>query len=121
MDFDEAVQHVEEVIVQEGFVHMLTRAIDEVIKNKLGVAEYPRYTIILACGPELAKAALDVSKDVGLLFPCSFTVFEDQGKVWVAHVSIMKIASAIGLAPAEAMQPVIDMTSKMVQAAWPRF
>ena len=121
MDFDEAVKHVEKIIVEEGFSHMLTKSIDTIFKQKLGVKVYPRYTIILACAPKFAKAALDVSKNVGLLFPCSFTVFEDEGKVYAGHASIMKIAPEVGLAPADEMKPVIEMTGEAVHRAWERF
>jgi uncharacterized protein (DUF302 family) len=121
MPFDEAVKRVETVVKEEGFSHMLTKNIDDILREKLGVEDYPKYTVILACGPKFAKAALDVSKDVGLLFPCTFSVYEDDGKVWVGHVSLMKIAPAIGLAPADAMQPVIEMTGAAVRAAWERF
>ncbi|MFB0551213.1 MAG: DUF302 domain-containing protein, partial [Nitrososphaeria archaeon] len=71
--------------------------------------------------PELAKMALDVSKDVGNLFPCSFVVYEDQGNVSVSHISIMKIAAAVGLAPRDRMAPVIDKTGEKVHKAWNRF
>ena len=120
MDFDEAVERVETIVEEEGFSHMLTKEISMIFKKKLGI-DYPRYTIILACGPEFAKAALDVSKNVGLLFPCSFVVYIDAGKVYVSHISIMKIAPAIEIAPADEMQPVIEMTGKAVHKAWDRF
>lgn len=117
MSFDEAVKHVEKVVIGEGFSHMLTKPIHSIFKQKLGIA-YPKYTIILACAPELAKGALDVSKNVGLLFPCSFVVYEDEGKVIVAHTSIMKVAVEVGLADKDGMAPVIAMTGKKVHAAW---
>ena len=100
---------------------MLIKPIDEIFEKKLGIKNYPKYTTILACGPEFAKAALDVSKDVGLLFPCSFVVYEDRDKIFVAHTSIMKIAPEIGFASQEDMKPVIKMTGKAVNAAWDRF
>jgi len=121
MDFDEAVKHVEKTISEEGFSILLTKSIDDMMKKKLGLTDYSRYTIILACAPELAKMALDVSKDVGNLFPCSFVVYEDQGKVSVSHISIMKIAAAVGLAPRDRMAPVIDKTGEKVHKAWNRF
>ena len=99
---------------------MLTKPIHQIFKNKLGI-DYEKYTIILACAPEFAKAALDVSKQVGLIFPCSFVVYEDNGKVYVSHASIMKIAPEAGLAPLDEMKPVIEMTGKGVHAAWDRF
>jgi uncharacterized protein (DUF302 family) len=121
MDFDKAVDHIKKVAEEEGFSVMLVKDIDKIFKKKLGIKEYPRYTIILACGPEFAKGALDVSKNVGMLFPCSFVVYEEEGKIFVAHISIMKIAPEIGLAPAEEMEPVIKMTGEAVHKAWDRF
>lgn len=121
MKFDNAVKHVEEIVKDEGFSVLMVKAIHDIFKQKLGVEEYPRYTMICACGAKLAKAALDVSKNMGLLFPCSFVVYEDQGEVFVAHVSIMKMGPEVGLAPADKMQPVIEMTGEMVGRAWSRF
>ncbi|MBD3186485.1 DUF302 domain-containing protein [Candidatus Bathyarchaeota archaeon] len=121
MNHDDAVKHVESIITEEGFSVMLVKDIDKIFKKKLGVEEYPRYTIICACGPKFAKAALDASWQAGFLFPCSFVVHEKNGKTWVSHISIMKIAPAIGLADPEAMEPVIKMTGDAVHAAWDRF
>ncbi|MFO7795301.1 MAG: DUF302 domain-containing protein [Promethearchaeati archaeon] len=119
MDFDKAVKKVETIVEEEGFSLLLTKDLDKIFKKNLGV-DYSRYTMILACAPEFAKGALDVSKNVGLLFPCSFVVYEDQGKVFVSHISIMKIAPEIELASADEMQPVIDMTGEAVHKAWDR-
>ena len=116
--FDDAITKVEEACKKEGFGLLLTKNIDEIFKKKFGLDYYPRYTFILACAPELAKAALDVSKDVGTLFPCSFVVYEDEGKVFVMHASIMKAAAETGLAPKNAMAPVIEMTRKRVHKVW---
>ncbi len=118
MDFDSAVSHVEKVVSEEGFSVLMVKAIDEVIKNKLGVEGYPRYTSIMACGADLAKMALDVSKDVGTLFPCSFVVYEEDNKVLVAHVSIMKMSTELGFVSQEKMAHVIEETSKRVRSAW---
>lgn len=116
--FDEAVARVEQACKEEGFGILLTKSIDEIFKNKLGLESYPRFSTILACAPELAKAALDVSIDVGALFPCSFVVYEDEGKTFVMHASIMKAAIETGLAPKDAMAPVIEMTGKRVHKVW---
>jgi uncharacterized protein (DUF302 family) len=121
MDFHDAVQHVEKIIQEEGFTVLMTKSVDEIFAKKLGITDYPRYTMILGCGPELAKAALDISFNVGLLFPCSFVVYEEENAVFVSHSSIMKMATVLGFAPADRMQPVIEMTGKVVHAAWSRF
>jgi len=120
-DFDTAVDHIVKVIEDEGFTVMLTKSIDGILKQKLGITGYPRYTTILVCGPELAKMALDASVNVGLVFPCSFVVYEQDDKVFVSHISIMKMAKELGLASAEAMDPIIEITSKKVGKAWEQF
>jgi uncharacterized protein (DUF302 family) len=121
MDYDIAVKHIEKVVSDEGFSVLMVKAIDEVIKNKLGIEDYPKYTSIMACGADLAKMALDVSKDVGTLFPCSFVVYEEDNKVMVAHVSIMKMSTELGIVSQEKMAHLIEETSKRVQSAWGKF
>jgi uncharacterized protein (DUF302 family) len=116
--FDKAIAKVEQACKEEGFGLLLTKNIDEIFKKKFGLESYPRYTFILACAPELAKAALEVSKDVGTLFPCSFVVCEDEGKIFVMHASIMKAAAETGLAPKDKMAPVIEMTGERVHRVW---
>ena len=118
MDFELSVKHVEEAIKGAGLSILLTKSIDAILAHKLGLTDHPRYTLILACAPKLAKMALDVSKDIGNLFPSSFVVYEEKGKVMVSHISIMKAAVETGLAPAQAMEPVIQKTAEIIHAAW---
>ncbi|MCJ7817639.1 DUF302 domain-containing protein [Candidatus Thorarchaeota archaeon] len=115
--FDETVKRTEEALASEGFGHLLSKGLDEMFKLKLGV-DFPRYTIILACAPELAKMGLEASLDVGTLYPCSFVVYEDKGKVMVSHTSIMRAASELELAPTDVMVPVIEETGKRVNKVW---
>lgn len=116
--FDEAVKRVEDACVSEGFGLQLTKGVHDIFKQKLGIDDYPRYTAILVCNPHLAKRALDISKDMGTIFPCSFTVYEENGKVMIAHTSIMKIGVEIGLAPQEEMESLIEETGKRIRKVW---
>jgi uncharacterized protein (DUF302 family) len=68
--------------------------------------------MILVCAPVLAKMALDVSKDVGTLFPCSFVVYKYNGKVVVSHVSIMNVDQKISIASEYQMKRIIEKTKK---------
>lgn len=120
MGFDDAVKHVESIVKEEGFTVLIVKPIHDIFKEKIGVEGYPRYMMICACGVKLAKAALDVSKNMSLLFPCSFLVYEVGEDIYVAHVLIMKIGPVSGLASVEDMQPVIEMTGEMVGRAWSR-
>ncbi|MFW9974168.1 MAG: DUF302 domain-containing protein [Candidatus Thorarchaeota archaeon] len=116
--FDEAVKKVEDACVSEGFGLQLTKGVHDIFKQKLGIDNYPRYTAILVCNPHLAKRALDISKDMGTIFPCSFTVYEENGKVMIAHTSIMKIGVEIGLASQEEMESLIEETGKRIRKVW---
>lgn len=118
LSFQEAVDAVEKA-VKEEFSVLMVKSIDEVIKKNMDLEDYPlKYTTILACGPELAKMALDVSEDVGSLMPCSFSVYEKSGRVFASHVSIMKIASEMGIADSGGMKPVIAKTGEKVEKVW---
>ena len=116
--FDEAVKRVEDTCESEGFGLQLTKGLHDVLKQKLGIEDYPKFTAILVCNPHLAKRALEISKDMGTLFPCSFTVYEEDGKVKVAHTSIMKAGVELGLASKEDMADLIEDTSKKVKKVW---
>lgn len=116
--FEEALNRAKAEISKE-FSVMMVKSIDEVIKKKLDIADYPlKYTTILACNPEIAKMALDVSEDVGTLMPCSFVVYEKEERVFVAHVSIMKIAPEVGITGEEEMKTIIDKTGEKVSKVW---
>ncbi len=120
MDFDEAVKHVEKIVQEEGFGLLASKPLHTIFEQKLGIKDYPRFMMICVCGPKFAKSALDVSFNVGLLFPCTFVVYEEAGEIFVSHTSIMKIAPELGFAPSDKMQPVIKMTGEAVQRAWSR-
>ncbi|OIR15671.1 MAG: hypothetical protein BEU04_01865 [Marine Group III euryarchaeote CG-Bathy1] len=118
MDFESAVKYVEKRVIEGGFNVMLVKSIDEIIETKMGLNNYPKYSMILACSPEFAKMALDVSKLNGLLFPCSFVVYENEGEIVVGHISIMKISAVIGLTETEEMNEVIEKTGEAVDLIW---
>jgi len=117
MEFDEAIEKVQEAAESEGFKVMMVKKMNQVFKKNLGI-DYPKYAFILACKPEFAKKALDASLNMGLLFPCSFVVYEEEGKMIVSHASIMKIGPEVGIAPQDKMDPVIKETGEAVHKIW---
>jgi len=116
--FDETVKRVENACVSEGFGLQLTKGIHDILKQQRGIEDYPKLTSIMVCNPDLAMTALNISKDLGTIFPCSFIVYEEDGKVKVAHISIMKSGVELGLAPQESMKDLIEETSKRVGKVW---
>jgi uncharacterized protein (DUF302 family) len=118
MNFEDAVKRVEDLVVDGGFTILLSKGMHDMFKMKLGIENYPKRTFILACSADLAKEAVEISKDMSLVMPCSFVVAEEEGKVVVTHSSIMKMGVELGFAPADEMQPVIDKTGKRVHEVW---
>jgi hypothetical protein len=108
--FDDAVRRVEAIVNEGGFSVLLTKSVDEILVQKLGLPGYPRYTMILACtrtSPRWRSTSRRTSA------PCTRVASR-------SHLSIMKVTAAIGLAADAALAPVIHETEKRVTAVWNR-
>ena len=116
MDHEEAIEHVREAFVQEGFGVPVEFSPSELLNEKVDAGRDPYY-VLGACSPEMADRALDVTKQIGGLFPCNVIVWEEQpGVQTVYHVSIMKIARLLGIAPDnEAWAEIVDETGDYVE------
>jgi uncharacterized protein (DUF302 family) len=118
MDHDAAVEHVREAFVDAGFGVATEFSPSEMLNEKVDADRDPYY-VLGACNPSVANEALDVTKDMGGLFPCNVVVWQDEpGVQHVYHVSIMKIARLVGIAPdTDEWQSIVDETGGYVEAA----
>ena len=78
LPFDRAYDRVKAELQKEGFGVLSEIAVDQKLKEKLGVTDFPRYTVLGACNPALANVALRQERAIGLLLPCNVTL-EDLG------------------------------------------
>ncbi|PSP76071.1 hypothetical protein BRC81_13805 [Halobacteriales archaeon QS_1_68_20] len=120
MDHEEAVEHVREVFTDAGFGVPVEFSPSELLNEKVDADRNPYY-VLGARNPEMADRALDASElRIGGLFPCNVIVWEDEpGVQHVYHVSIMKIARLVGMAPDDdAWADVVAETGEMVEEAW---
>ena len=115
MDHEEAVEHVREVALETGFGIPVEFSPSELLNEKVDADRDPYY-VLGACNPEMADRALDVTLQQGALFPCNFVVWEEEpGLQRVYHVSIMKIARLVGIAPdTEAWEGIVEDTGALV-------
>lgn len=78
LPFDHAAARVKDQLQKEGFGILSEIHVDAKLKEKLGVHDFPRYTVLGACNPALANVALRQERKIGLLLPCNVTL-EDLG------------------------------------------
>ncbi len=94
--YDEALVRVPEALKSEGFGVLTQIDIQATLKQKLGV-DFRRYTILGACNPPFAHAALQAELEVGLMLPCNVIVFEgDDRRAVVVAIDPTKTMAATG-------------------------
>lgn len=122
MDHEEAIEHVREVCLDVGFGIPVEFSPSELLNEKVDADRDPYY-VLGACNPEIADKALDETLRIGGLFPCNMIVWEEEpGRQRVYHLSIMRIARLLDIAPDnEAWAEIIDTTGELGEEAFERF
>ncbi len=121
MGHKEAIEFVREVCQEEGFGVPVEFSPSELLAEKVDADRAPYY-VLGACNPAMADRALDETPDIGALFPCNMIVRElEPGRQEVYHVSIMRIARLVGMAPdSEEWGAIVAETGRMVEATFDR-
>jgi uncharacterized protein (DUF302 family) len=120
MEHEAAVEHVREAFTDAGFGVATEFSASEMLNEKIDAGRDPYY-VLGACNPAMADRALDASENrIGGLFPCNVVIWQEEpGVQTVYHVSIMRIARLLGMAPdTEAMADIIADTGELVDEAF---
>jgi len=100
MSHEDAIEHVREAFADAGFGFPAEFSPSDLLNEKVDADRDPYY-VLGACNPAMADRALDASEGkIGGLFPCNVVVWQEEpGVQQVYHVSIMRIARLVGIAP----------------------
>jgi len=120
MDHEAAIEHVRDVFTDAGFGVPVEFSPSEMLNEKVDAGRDPYY-VLGACNPEVADRALDATdNELGALMACNVVIWEEEpGTQVVYHVSIMRIARLIGMAPDdEEMADIVADTGELVDEAF---
>lgn len=93
--FGDAVERAREELAAEGFGVLCEIDVQATLKKKLGADREP-YTILGACNPTLAHAALEAEPELGTLLPCNVIVYRENGETRVAAIDAERMLSIVG-------------------------
>ena len=119
-DHEAAVEHVREAFTEAGFGIPVEFSPSEMLNEHVDAGRDPYY-VLGACNPAVADRALDATGGtLGGLMPCNVVVWQEEpGVQRVYHVSIMRIARLVGMAPDdEEMAAIVAETGELVDEAF---
>jgi uncharacterized protein (DUF302 family) len=120
MTHEDGVEAVREAFADAGFGFPVEFSPSDMLNEKVDADRDPYY-VLGACNPAVADKALDASdKQIGGLFPCNVVVWQDAPERQVVyHVSIMRIARLVGIAPdSDEWADIVAETGEYVDAAF---
>lgn len=119
MGHEAAIEHVRDAFLDVGMGIPVEFSPSALLNEKVDADRDPYY-VLGACNPAVADRALDVTKRIGGLFPCNVIVWEESpGIQHVYHVSIMRIARLVNMAPDdEDWAEIVATTGALVDEAF---
>ncbi len=120
MSHEDAIERVRDVFTDAGFGVPVEFSPSEMLNEKVDAGRDPYY-VLGACNPEVADRALDATDNkLGALMACNVVIWEEEPRKQVVyHVSIMRIARLVGMAPDnEAMANIVADTGGLVDEAF---
>ena len=106
--YESALPRVVQALKAEGFGVISEIDVRHTMQEKLGV-DVPPHTILGACNPHLAHAALQTEPDLGVLLPCNVVVYATDAGTRVTAVNAGMMLSMVGN---EDLRPIADQVQE---------
>jgi len=95
LTFDDAVQHITQLLKDHGFGIITEIDVTQTLKNKIDV-DFRPYRILGACNPSFAHKALLLDNKAGIMMPCNVIVQQlTDGKVEITIINPEAAAASI--------------------------
>jgi uncharacterized protein (DUF302 family) len=106
--YETALPRVVEALKEQGFGVISEVDVKKTMKDKLGV-DVPAHTILGACNPHFAHAALQVEPDLGVLLPCNVVVYAtDTG----TRVTAVNAGMMLGMVDNDDLRPIAEQVQE---------
>ena len=108
--FQEAIDRVTDELKKEGFGVITTIDVKDTLKQKIDI-DFRKYTILGACNPVFAHAALTMDDKIGTLLPCNVIVQETDNGTEISAINPKE--SMKGILSKELVEFAGEITKKL--------
>ncbi|MCB0934726.1 MAG: DUF302 domain-containing protein [Mycolicibacterium sp.] len=118
--FADAVARTRGALAAQGFGVLTEIDMKATLTTKLGRDagdELGDYLILGACNPPLARRAVGIDRQIGLLLPCNVVVRENPAEDGTVLVEAMNPQLLVQVTDQPELQPVADEVTAKLQAA----
>ncbi|GAB3159959.1 DUF302 domain-containing protein [Micromonospora sonneratiae] len=113
-DFSSTVERVRAALADQGFGVLTEIDMRATLHAKLGV-ELENYLILGACNPQLAYAAVEIDRNIGLLLPCNVVIRADGPEATLVQALDPQVM--VRLTGRDELRTVADEATRRLQAA----
>ncbi|MGW5922256.1 DUF302 domain-containing protein [Nocardia fluminea] len=114
--FEDAIERTRTALAEQGFGILTDIDMQATLKAKLG-HDMENYRILGACNPPLARRAVDINRQIGLLLPCNVVVRRDPTHVDTVIVEAMNPQLMVQVTGQPALDAVADEATTRLRAA----
>lgn len=109
--YKEAIEKALDALKENGFGVLTEIEVQTTLKEKLDI-DFPKYTILGACNPEMAHQALKSEIHIGAMLPCNVVIREKSSNE-VEVFAVDPVASMLAVENQEVKSIAIDVRNSL--------